>query len=425
MDAALQKICDIKHLLKSCAELLTSSSAGVLQTAQTREAEQSKVASDATELTCAPEFDPCPSDDNSALRDGSEKLAHYIVRLETSRPRENQCTVQDQNLNDDDDESRVLFLVFCQLSTIELCRISLVCRKWRQIAAHPLLWRRVCVDNVLLPPHALQMIATRCLKCDTLYLQGLMPVIAQCDEELQTYIIRIKGCLEPPLALLMSVSGPSLQRVHLVDCDLLITERSLWLLSVHCPNLLEVTYSSEAFPPTKEALWALSNGCPLIRELNLPPVNSSSDLRQLEDSCLVQIAKGWPGLLQLSVGGPSITYEALSSLAYHCSGLQSLELTECPPIDTKVVSQLCEDGRLSSLHTLTLMFTRVTPQAVVIIIENCSLLVTFDLYISSAMYSSSTDPHAVYKYLKLLENLKELDGHPSLRNVFHLHHIAY
>lgn len=55
-------------------------------------------------------------------------------------------------------------------------------------------------------------------------------------------------------------------------------------------------------------------------------------------------------------------------IAYHCSGLQSLELTECPPIDTKVVSQLCEDGRLSSLHTLTLMFTRVTPQAVVIII---------------------------------------------------------
>ena len=122
MDAALQKICDIKHLLKSCAELLTSSSAGVLQTAQTREAEQSKVASDATELTCAPEFDPCPSDDNSALRDGSEKLAHYIVRLESElgyykyrcdnksetrphlpvqsvAPAGKPCTVQDQNLN--------------------------------------------------------------------------------------------------------------------------------------------------------------------------------------------------------------------------------------------------------------------------------------------------------------------------------------
>ena len=122
MDAALQKIWDIKHLLKSCTELLTSSSAGALQTAQTRGAEQSKVASDATELTCAPEFDPCPSDDNSALRDGSEKLAHYIVRLESElgyykyrcdsksetrphlpvqsvAPAGKPCTVQDQNLN--------------------------------------------------------------------------------------------------------------------------------------------------------------------------------------------------------------------------------------------------------------------------------------------------------------------------------------
>ena len=89
MDAALQKNFDIKRLLTSCAELLTGSSAGALQTtAQAKGTEQNlppKVATDATELNFpAPESKPCSlSDDTNALRDGSEKLAHYIVRLES------------------------------------------------------------------------------------------------------------------------------------------------------------------------------------------------------------------------------------------------------------------------------------------------------------------------------------------------------
>lgn len=455
MEAALQKVRDIENLLTACAELLRNHPSEETKARTSEHKLQPKAATGATkDVSSTVDFDPSSPDGSSFLESGDEKLTHYIVRLEselgyykylyansvqqetrphlqvdhfdvaTSVKSDSQCTPQ-QTTQTEDDESRVLMLVFCQLPTIDLCRASLVCRKWRQVAVHPLLWRRVSIENVVLFPHALQAIAARCGECNTLSLQGLMPVMAQCDEELNTYITRIKGCLEPPLALLLSTSGPLLQHICLVDCDLLLTDRCLWLLSRHCPNLLNITYSSEAFPPTKEALWSLSNGCPLIRQLSLPPVNSSSDLRQLDDGCLEQIAYGWPSLLQLSVGGRSITYTALASLFYRCSGLQSLELTECAPIDTEVVSLLCDNGQLSSLHTLTLMFTRVTPQAVVDFIGRCTSLVDFDLYISPAVYSGTTDPQIAYKYLRVLENLKELDGHPGLRNVFHLHCTEY
>ena len=88
MDAALQKLSDIQCLLSSCAELLAASSAGIPPTVPTRTTDYilpSNVATDIDQSPAprAPVLEPLPPDDNNALRDGGETLAHYIVRLES------------------------------------------------------------------------------------------------------------------------------------------------------------------------------------------------------------------------------------------------------------------------------------------------------------------------------------------------------
>ena len=50
-----------------------------------------------------------------------------------------------------DTECRVLFLVFSYLTTVELCGVSRVSRKWYMVSSHPLLWTTVNISETVLP----------------------------------------------------------------------------------------------------------------------------------------------------------------------------------------------------------------------------------------------------------------------------------
>ena len=136
-------------------------------------------------------------------------------------------------------------------------------------------------------------------------------------------------------------------------------------MSVHCPQLQEFCYSSDEFPPSAEALWSLANGCTHIQHLSLPPVvgrcvqlregkeqmhrplgihahksrvksdketeklsrnKSTNDLTVIcftlcsphvdwfTDNCILTIARGWPSLRSLCVGGKVITTNGLAAV---------------------------------------------------------------------------------------------------------------
>ena len=71
----------------------------------------------------------------------------------------------------------------------------------------------------------------------------------------------IRASLEPALNTFLSRCGSSLISLHISECSLVLTERCLWLASIHCPNLAYCHYSSEEFPATPESVWALACGC--------------------------------------------------------------------------------------------------------------------------------------------------------------------
>ncbi len=90
--------------------------------------------------------------------------------------------------------------------------------------------------------------------------------------------------------------------------------RILWLLSIHCPNVKWLSYSSEEFPPSAESLWSLTNGCGSLQHLHLSPVLGSPNQGCYNDSALRVIAIGWPNLVSLTVGGKFISVDGLAEI---------------------------------------------------------------------------------------------------------------
>ena len=123
--------------------------------------------------------------------------------------------------------------------------------------------------------------------------------------------------LEPGLYDVFKKSNRSLKSLTIKECSLLVTERILWMLSVHCPRLNSLWYQSNEFPVTSESLWSLANGCGNLRELYLPPQDDNDTQQYFNDRCIGIISKGFPRLVCLSIGG-SITVQGLALLGTCC-----------------------------------------------------------------------------------------------------------
>lgn len=318
-------------------------------------------------------------------------------------------------------EDRALVLVFSHLDTAELCRVSRVCRRWRRVSRHPLLWRRVSISEVLLPPQTLFSLSQLCGSTERIALHGLMPEMAQCDEELDSYVRRLKGSLEEGVASLLASSGPALLSLSITECNLMITNRVLWLAGVHCPHLQSLTYSSEEFPPSSEALWALAQGARHIQYLYLPPYITSPH-PQLTDHSLSTLASSWPYLLGLCVGGSDITVAGLAEVARRCPRLRELEIQHGPQLQSSAVEELCQAGGLAALRTLTLAFTATSSKTLVKFYNNCPQLSSLTLHFSLETFLPIlTGPDTLSQYKKILTHLQKLQREPNIRNIIHLY----
>ena len=93
--------------------------------------------------------------------------------------------------------------------------------------------------------------------------------------------------------------------LQIINCENLLTEHALWLLSCCCPRLLKLVYLSDCDPVGAEVLWALAKGCPQIHTLVVPPVWPNEQPNKFDDRCCQMIAENW-SLMQVRKKHPEL-----------------------------------------------------------------------------------------------------------------------
>lgn len=214
--------------------------------------------------------------------------------------------------------------------------------------------------------------------------------------DLQGYIDSQKAGLEAGLKALLSKAGSSLLSLSISQCPLRITERSLWITSFTCPSLSFLLYQSEEFPPTPESIWSLSNGCPRIQSLHLYPTEDDELDKQYNDRVLYHVGRGFPLLVELTIGGQGLTIAGITQLSTYMypflfiynlyvsvvtrlSHLHTLHLVKGPQISYEAANHF--SSLLPSLLLLQLTHTPISPQAVIKIIGK--FILKFPLYLAT------------------------------------------
>ncbi|XP_064404496.1 F-box only protein 41-like [Halichondria panicea] len=338
-----------------------------------------------------------------------------------------QSSVPDQQywdkLIEEDRMSQALLLVCHHLSTQELCAVSRVCKRWHTIIKHPQLWKHVTFAETVLYPQVLLRLSKMCAGTEKLTLHGLMPSMTEQDENLSSYIHRTRGSLEEAIEAILINSSKGIVSTSFTECNLMITDRILWLMSVYCPNLKYLSYSSDEFPPSAEALWSLTNGCKHLQHLHLLPVLGSPNQACFNDNALRVIAVGWSNLVSLTVGGKSFSAEGLAEIAHGCPSLCFLEIIHGEGIDKRVAELLCQDNGFSSLTSFVLNFTPSTHIALNHLLGSCKQLQRLDLHVTLNSYfthAEANNPENISAYEQIIRNLKKLEKQARGRNVFHL-----
>ena len=313
-----------------------------------------------------------------------------------------------------------LLKVFQYLSIEEICMVRSVSKQWQRVAQHPTLWHHVEIKDVMIPVTSFYSIAEWCTMTETIWLQGLIPSPTLDDEDLDSYIARQKGCFEPALGIILRASSSTLKSIMLHECNIMITQRIFWLISVSCEYLNELQYSSDEFPPTVASLWSLSIGCPNLTSLHLPPVFSSTAITQFDDQCLATIADGWPYIRTLSIGSPSVTSAGLHFIIKQCQLLEHLSIMYSQQINEDVAKMLCKSG-LQNVHGLVIMFTRISPAAVAYFIAKCPQLNYFELHVGySDYFSAEPNTETKAEYEMVIQGFKDLLRYPNICRVFKL-----
>ena len=317
-----------------------------------------------------------------------------------------------------DTHDLVLLKVFQYLTIKEICIVRAVCKQWKHVAQHPTLWRHVEIKDAMLPVTSFYSIAKWCTMTEAIRLQGLIPTPTLDDEDLTSYVARQKGCFEPALGIIFRASSSTLRSIMLHECNIMLTERILWLISVSCDHLNELQYSSDEFPPTLASLWSLSIGCSSITSLHLPPVFTSTGVAQFDDQCLATIADGWPYIRTLSIGSPSVTSAGLHFIIKQCQLLEHLCVMYSQQINEETAKILCKSG-LQNIHTLVIMFTRISPAAVANFIAKCPQLKRFELHVGySDYFSAEPCAETTMKYKMVIQSFEDLLRNPDIRKVF-------
>ncbi|XP_064630256.1 F-box only protein 41-like isoform X2 [Lineus longissimus] len=311
----------------------------------------------------------------------------------------------------------VLFGVFMFLDTINLSKVALVCKEWRNISRHPALWRNVRLGKSKISAKYLVTLSKWATQVRCLTLMGLKPRSKKPQETMEDYIRQIRGSLESGIEQLLRANAASLVTLKLVDCRNLLTDRTLWMASCHCRKLKQVVYISETDPACAEVLWSLGSGCKEIKDLIVPPIYPNEKALVFNDACCETIGRMWPLLHILCIGGTAITGHGLVAIASQCARLQILELDHMGEMTEHIAQAMCKAG-LRGLEVLDFTFTRVTPEALTQFNSSCSRLRSISVHIGiSDYFHEKGKAENIQQYEQIVKKFKALRDQPAFNGV--------
>ncbi|XP_046573895.1 uncharacterized protein LOC124281933 [Haliotis rubra] len=313
-----------------------------------------------------------------------------------------------------------LYCVFRYLDTKTLSHMALVCREWKHVCRHPDLWKRVTLKNERISSSFLVTISQWCSRLQHLTLEGLQCRQRNNDETLEEYHRATRACLETGLEELLKSCQDSLISLNIVACGNHITDKCFWLASCYGRLLEKLHYISSTDPVSPEVLWAIGGGCPGITTLVVPPQFPCLKPKSFSNKCLMLIAKFYPDLQELGIGGQEISIGGLLPLVQGCQRLQYLELDHMMELTSDDVTGLCRAG-LRNLSVLELIATPIDPEAVKQIYKSCRHIKRIRVLLSfQDFFEDDSKRKHRDEYQKKIEKLQELRQQPGLGNILNI-----
>ncbi|XP_036356382.1 probable WRKY transcription factor protein 1 isoform X1 [Octopus sinensis] len=300
--------------------------------------------------------------------------------------------------------------------------LPLVCKKWKRASCHPSLWQLVAFSHGRMTTNFLEKFSQRFTNLRELCFDNIQGRPKRRGESEKFYQKEIQGSLEQGLETVLISAEGSLQKLTITNCGPVFTERSLWLVSCYARLLEEFTYHSALHPPTAEVLWALASGCRDITKLDLSPINPRSPQQErFNNKCANLIAKGYPSLKSISIGGCGIDNQGLLLIAQQCQDLEELELNQfMADFNESSAKKLCKRG-LHNLESLKFTHTPVQSETIQVFMKNCPNLKNINVQVKMQDYfSDSENSKFKQQYRFILIKLKSLKAYPKLDKILEL-----
>ncbi|XP_035826595.1 uncharacterized protein LOC101851315 [Aplysia californica] len=300
-----------------------------------------------------------------------------------------------------------LFRIFAYLDTKTLLVMAEVCKEWCKVSRHPALWKKITLSDGEMSSQELLM-------------HGLRSRAMSADETPDSFAAATRGSLEQGLERVLSASQDTLTSLHIEDCDNVLTDKCLWLVSGYCRLLTRLTYRSRIDHASGQLMFALGGGCPGITSLFVQPLQPCIKTSTMNNRCLLQIAQFYRDLQEIGLGGKEFDMAGLLPLVQSCQHLRTMHFDHCLPITADLVTALTRAG-LKNLKILIIHGTFVEAKALLTVQGNCRQL--HRIHVAVKIEDCVEDPtrkkdkEAYKKMLKALEALRSKAG---IANIFGL-----
>ncbi|XP_055875487.1 uncharacterized protein LOC106061266 isoform X4 [Biomphalaria glabrata] len=305
-----------------------------------------------------------------------------------------------------------LFKIFSFLDTATLVKMSCVCREWCKVSRHPALWKVVKLENKAISSSFLIMLSQWCTQTESLTLKGLTGRPINGTEFAEEYSNSIRGSLEAGLERFLSSCQNTITQVCIDQCDNILTDKCLWLVSGYCRLLTKLTYQSSVDCVTPQLMWALGGGCPGVTSLFIqpkPPFKANG----MNNRCLLLIGQFYKDIQEIGLGGKEFDTAGLVALVKSCQRLQVVHLEYCMPVTSDLATSLCKVG-LKNVQTLSILGTTVEAKALQTFQGNSrqlkKILVQMKLEDCVGDPNKKKDKETYKKMVKALEGLKTKAG---------------
>ncbi|XP_050395413.1 uncharacterized protein LOC126814368 [Patella vulgata] len=314
-----------------------------------------------------------------------------------------------------------LFRIFSYLDFKTLCLVSQICREWKHVSRHPALWKNVKLKNHTISSSFLVTISQWCKQTEYLTLEGLRTRSRYDDESLEEYQRNIRGCVEAGLEEILKNCQDSLVSLRIINCGNILTDKCLWLVSGYSRLLQKFHYISDVDPIGPETLWAIGGGCPGITTLIIPPLFPCKKPKVFNNKCLMLLARFYPEMLEIGIGGKEIDQGGLLPLVSGCQRLTFLQLDNMKELTEDLATALCRAG-LRHVNTLELRNMPIAPKAIVQFYSSCHHLkrIQIDIHFTD-YYEDIKNKKQRTDYKKKIQQLQDLRNKAGLGHILKIY----